>query len=165
MNPGEKFLRRSLLLGPIAVALLLAGVAGCGSGQGRVSGQVLYNKKPLPGGLLTFVPTDTTKRPVAAAIDENGHYNATVPLGEVRIAVDNRELQAAERPIGALPPPGGIKLPAAEKQGGAAKESPSAQKRPPGTYVPIPSKYYDVRTSELSYTVHSGSRPHDVELK
>jgi hypothetical protein len=165
MNPGKWILRRSPLRGPFAVALLLACAAGCGSDQGRVSGQVRYNNKPLPGGLLTFVPTDTTKRPVAAAIDENGRYSASVPLGEVRIAVDNRELQAVERPIGALPPPGGIKLPAAEKQGGEAKASPSAKKRPPGTYVPIPTKYYDVRTSDQSYTVQSGPQPHDVELK
>jgi hypothetical protein len=152
-----------LLCGPAAGALLLACVAGCGASQGRVSGLVLYKGKPLPGGQLTFISADASKRPVSADIDENGRYEAYLPLGDVAIAVENLNLKPPDR----LPPgfsPLGIKLPPAEKQTGEAKPNPAAPQLPPGTYVPIPEKYYDARTSGLTYMVIPGTQTHNIDL-
>jgi hypothetical protein len=148
----------------LILTLLIASAAGCGASQGHVSGQVKYKDKPVPGGLVTFVPSDTTKRPVVTEIDENGHYKLYVPVGDAKIAVENLTLKQVELPAGGIPPPAGIKIPAAEKPAGEAKPSPSALKKPPGSYVPIPEKYYDSRNSGLSYVVVSGSQTHDIEL-
>jgi hypothetical protein len=151
------------LIGPSAGTLLLACIAGCGANQGHVSGQVFYKGKPLPGGQLTFISTDPTKRPVSTDLDENGRYQANLPLGEVAIAVENQVLKPPERPPGSISPLG-VKLPPAEKEAGEAKPNPSALKKPPGTYVPIPEKYFDAKTSGLTYTVTSGTQTHNIEL-
>ena len=60
-----------------------AGVlAGCGPGKGRVSGQVLFNGKPLPGGWVTFQPAVRGHNPVSAEIDRDGNYSAVLPAVE-----------------------------------------------------------------------------------
>jgi hypothetical protein len=145
--------------------LVLAGLAaGCGAGQGTVSGKVLFNGKPLPGGWLTFRPADPSKNNVTAQIDENGHYEAVLPAGEVKIAVDNREWEPAAPMKTVLPP--GVKLPAAPKTTADAPAVTSAASKPPGSYVPIPAKFYDADSSGLTFTVTSGkSQTHDIELK
>lgn len=145
----------------LGLLLLLPVVAGCGSGQGTVSGRVLYNGKPLPGGWITFRPVDSRQNSVPALIDPNGNYEAKLPAGDVLISVDNRELE----PVPAAPAPGlppGVRLPPAEAPKGEAKD---AATRPAGTYVPILEKYYNVETSGLRYTVKKGPQPYDIELK
>ena len=149
--------------------LLLVFAAGCG-GRGTVSGQVLYKGKPVPGGWVTFRPVDGSANTVNARIDQNGHYEATLPTGEVKIAVDNRDLQPVPAEDGsgpALPPM--FKLPAGLKPGPktppAAVPSESASEKLPGDYVPIPEEYYTVESSHLTYTVKRGPQTHDIELK
>src|SRR6516225_9304426 len=78
------------------IVLILALAAGCG-GRGTVSGQVLYKGKPVPGGWVTFRPVDASANTVNARIDQNGHYEATLPTGEVKIAVDNSRPETAPR--------------------------------------------------------------------
>src|SRR5690349_12038708 len=87
------------------LVVLAVAAAGCGAGKGTVTGTVLLNGKPLPGGLVTFRPADSHKNPVTVRVAEDGRFEAVVPAGEVRIAVDNREFE---------PPPKAekIKLPA-----------------------------------------------------
>jgi hypothetical protein len=145
--------------------LVLAGLAaGCSAGQGTVSGKVLFNGKPLPGGWLTFRPTDPSRNNVTAQIDENGHYEAVLPAGDVKIAVDNREWEPVAARKTVLPP--GVTLPPAPKATADAPAATSAPSRPPGSYVPIPAKFYDADSSGLKLTVASGkSQTHDIELK
>jgi hypothetical protein len=157
--------RRALGCG---VLIALGFVAGCGEGQGLVSGKVLYKGKALPGGFVMFRPARAGQNTVTAAIDENGLYQASLPVGESQIAVENRELQTA---AGSADPSAGIRLPAGVKEkvykGGSKRAAtpPDGSERIAGTYVPIPSRYYDVRSSGLSYTVRSGPQPFDIELK
>jgi hypothetical protein len=143
--------------------MLVPFIAGCPASRGTLSGQVVYNGKPVPGGLLTFVPSEPGVSPVPARIDENGNYEVQLPAGEMQISVDNRELKSSGKPP-ALGPPPGAKIPAAAK-GDPAATSPSAFQRPPGTYVQLPEKYYRSDTSELKVTVKGGSQKHNVELK
>src|SRR4051812_15792825 len=80
----------------LGLVLVLALAAGCRRGegvQGTVSGQVVFAGKPLPGGWLTFRPADPKKKAVTVKIDEKGNYEATLPAGEVQVAIDNRDLQ------------------------------------------------------------------------
>jgi hypothetical protein len=160
---------RCAVLLALLLFVALALMAGCGPGQGKVSGRVLLDGKPLPGGLLTFQPTAGRQRAVSAVIDENGHYEATLPVGEVRIAVDNTALKPlpTERAnLNALP---ALKLPP-DVQGkikAAAKATVPAvpqEGKLPGKYVPIPERYSKVETSGLTYEVREGSQEHDIPL-
>jgi hypothetical protein len=140
--------------------------AGCGGSQGTVSGQVLFHGKPLPGGRVIFRPDDSSKNTVTAQLDENGRYEATLPAGAVKIAVDNRELRrlpSAPRP--ALPP--GVTLPPPSKSGAGSPAPPPENTPPklPGNYIPIPPRYCDVDASGLTYTVKPGTQSYDIELK
>jgi hypothetical protein len=149
-------------LGPL---LFFPALAGCGQQTGHISGKVLYQGQPLAGGRLTFRPADPKLNTLSVPIDADGRYEATLPVGEVTIAVDNRELQPPTRdPSPGLPP--GIKLP---DQAGGAKAAPAApssgQAKPSGKYVPIPEKFYQAETSGLTYTVKKGEDTLDIELK
>src|SRR5262245_36617726 len=75
-----------------ALFLLPMTLTGCGQPKGKVSGQVLFQGKPLPGGIVKFRPVNSALNPVTAQIDENGKYEAAVPAGECKISVDNRGL-------------------------------------------------------------------------
>jgi hypothetical protein len=150
----------------LALLLALPFMAGCGVRQGKVSGQVLFNGKPLPGGRLTFRPTDPKQNSVSAVIDPDGRYEATLPGGEVTICVDNRELDPPPRGSGQHPMPPGVKLPEPDRKADApAAHGGPAAPRMPGTYVPIPEKFYDADTSGLRYTVQKEEDKYDIELK
>jgi hypothetical protein len=127
--------------------------AGCNKKQAEadtaeVSGQVFYKGQPLPGGDVIFSAKGGLTVP--APIDENGNYKIKAPVGDVRLAVDNRRLQEVR---GAREGPR-LKRPGAEK--------PTDTK---GTYVEIPPKYYSVEESGLTYTVKNESQTHDIKLE
>jgi hypothetical protein len=144
------------------VALPLACVAGCGDSVGTVSGRVTYQSKPVPGGLITFRPTEPGRNPASARLDEQGRFEVTVPAGDVVVTVDNQELKETAKGLSIAPPPG-AKIPQGEKKESAP--SPSAAERPPGRYMPIPDKYNRSDTSDLKMTVKSGSQTKDFDLK
>jgi hypothetical protein len=159
---GRGFVRR------LAPLLLLGALAGCGPGEGTVSGQVKFKGKPLPGGRISFIPTDPRHPPATATLDENGRYQLTVAAGEVKISLDNRELAPLvnKGPTG-LPQglPGNIKLPR-DVKAQAPPDQPQPQfEKLPGKYVEIPGKYYQIETSGLSYKVAPGAQTHDIELR
>jgi hypothetical protein len=148
----------------LGLLLFLPALSGCGRQTGHLSGKVIFNGKPLPGGWLTFRPADAKANAVPALIGEDGSYEATVPVGEVTISVDNRELQPPDRSGGVRPGlPPGIKLPDGAAK--AAAEAPTAGgTKLAGHYVAIPDKYYRAETSGLTHTVKTGSETHDIEL-
>jgi hypothetical protein len=158
---------RSLLFG----VLLLSLAAGCAARNTKVSGQVRYKGQPLPGGTVTFQPADTKFNTVTVLLDEQGNYEATLPVGEVRVAVDNRDLEP--RPA----PPPQVKLPPTVQEAikkAKSKETPpaSAEDKNPtasvqhrGKYVQIPERYYTVEKSGLTFTVGLGNPKLDIELK
>ena len=159
--------RRRRRAGRAGVLFVLALTAGCGRGEGTVSGQVLFNGQPLPGGWVIFRPAASGTNTVTAQIDPNGRYEATLPAGEVKIAVDNRELQkaAVDQKVANPEVPLKVKLPPAPKQWGRPAGSNTAPQLLTGTYVAIPRQFYDVDASHLTYTVRPGPQPHDIELK
>jgi hypothetical protein len=166
MNQHCRGRARPAVVGCFALGVLVAFTAGCGPGRGKVSGRALYKNRALPGGFVTFRPADPRENPITVPISPEGQYEATLPTGQVRISVDNRELE----PVKSMPPPTlppEIKLPprppAPEAKPGPEKGT--ASQKPPGTYVPIPDKYYSTDTSGLSYTVKSGSQSHDIVLE
>jgi hypothetical protein len=115
----------------------------------EVSGKVLFQDKPLPGGRVTFVATNGGFASTGK-IDENGNYRLNAPVGPVQISVDNRILQ-----------------PEAQKQAkrlGKSKSKTGAKDPVKGVFVPIPPKYYDPGTSQLTYEVKPGPQTHDIVL-
>jgi hypothetical protein len=158
---------RPVFLACFALLLLVPLLAGCGgAARARVSGRVLFQDKPLPGGWVTFRPADPRENAITAAISPEGNYEATLPVGEVQISVDNRHLQP--RPAGqALTPPEGLKLPEGMPRPSAPAAPPKETERdkPAGNYVAIPEKYYTTDSSGLKYTVTKGDQKHDIPLK
>jgi hypothetical protein len=149
---------------------LLAWIGGCGqsprsSDHAEVSGKVLINGKPLPGGQISFV---AAKGGFAASgnIDENGLYKINAPVGEVTITVNNTSLQSQQGQSGQPSRKGGVK----GGGGGAPKELPHTKQAaaeehaPKGHWVSLPSRYSNADTSDLKYTVTAGSQTHDVQL-
>lgn len=109
---------------------------------GTVSGKVVYQGQPLPGGTITFVPAKG--KPVTVAIDADGNYKATaVPVGAARIAVETASLKPGRKP------PKDKKIPG--DQG--------------GKYLRIPEKYGNPKTSGLTLEIQSGKQTHDIHLQ
>jgi hypothetical protein len=162
---GVRWLNRVLCL------LVFAALAGCGASRAKVSGRVLFNGAPLPGGLVTFRPEDPAQNSVSARIDEQGNYQALVSCGNVQVSVDNRELEPQAREPGGLPPGLLPQLsPDAQKALGAKQAEPpsgaasSSSPKSSSRYVPIPPRYYDIETSNLKFRVDKGEQQHDLEL-
>ena len=154
------------------VAMILALVLAAGGcartmPKGIVSGRVLLDGKPLPGGEVTFRAVAPNSTPVIVKLDENGAFPAVeLPSGEVNVVVDNRKL-APPPPRGPKPIPKGLNAAARAKF-----TTPANQQHSPsvaavnGKYVPIPARYINGEaTDELKFTVRPGEQKHDIELK
>ena len=142
---------------------LLAWMAGCDrapreSDHAEVSGQVTIDKKPVPGGQISFVAAKGGFA-AAATIDENGNYKINAPVGEVTITVNNTALQAQQPRVG--------------KKGGAGGGPPPKELPHPkqadaqpikGHWISLPSRYANADSSELKYTVTQGPQTHNVEM-
>ncbi len=154
-------------LGLLLVPLL---AAGCGAGEGKVVGRVLFDGAPLPGGRVTFRPADPGQNTLSAELDRQGNYEIVLPAGEVRVCVDNRELEPPPPPIASqvpatLPPEiRGKLLGAAKPDAAPPKPAEDAPVKPSGRYVKIPERYYTVETSGLKFTVRRGDQKHDITL-
>jgi hypothetical protein len=144
--------------------LSLFAFVGCGGSgaQGKLTGKVLYNGKPVTGGSVIFRPASASENTVTAPILPDGNYTATVPAGVVKIAVDNRALQPPEATAKKEPPP---KLPKITNPGTDTPDPRVNPQKPAGTYIKLPDKYHDVATSGLSYTVKSGAQNYDINLE
>jgi hypothetical protein len=142
-------LTRRAFCGFVATGTVLTLLSGCGGPYtGTVSGKVLYNGTPLPGGQVTFLHPDG--RSGQAQIQEDGSYTVPVaPGGEVKCTVETL------KPIPGLPARTAAKIGA----------KPSEPVFPAGKYVPIPKKYARPETTDLGYTIHRGSQEINIELK
>src|SRR5436305_6259282 len=96
MNPNRVFKSRvGFLLGLWAAAW----TAGCGTKTAKLSGKVLFQGRPVPGGLVTFYPTDGRGIPASAVIGEDGAYLVNnVPVGTVKVTVSNLSLKKGDHP-------------------------------------------------------------------
>ena len=156
---------RRLFPGWLALLVVLPLITGCGPSHGTLSGRVMYRGQPLPGGWLTFRPADPKQNSVTALIDANGNYEATLPVGDVTIGVDNQEW-APRTSLGSIPPPGGAKLPPeAQRKAGAPAAPKDGGEKHAGSYVEIPQKYANADTSGLHYTVKKGPDTHEIDLE
>ncbi|MGA2032096.1 MAG: hypothetical protein ABSG68_07575 [Thermoguttaceae bacterium] len=146
-----KITRKASAAGWLLLALLPAGVCGCGRAA-AVSGKVSYQGRPVTYGSVIMVGADKKAR--SGVIQSDGSYSVEgVAAGPVSIAVLSRD-------------------PA--KGRAARRESKEAQPAsqgaaPPVTagngWFPLPRKFENPETSGLGCTVAAGHFDHDVELK
>jgi hypothetical protein len=130
------------------VALLLgASLAGCGPGQGEVSGVVRVNGRPLPFGTIQFLGPDGVPR--AGKIRPDGTFSVGVPPGEAKVIVscvdEARLSRSAATPAG---------------RGRRAAPPPS----PSGGFSLIPGRYADWDASGLKVVVRPGKTVQDFAL-
>jgi hypothetical protein len=157
-------------VGRLGLLLVLLVVAGCGSGRGKVSGRVLFQGEPLPGGSVYFRPADPRHNAVGAQLDEEGRYQVVLPVGEVRVSIDNGHLyprpNLGRRPAADLPLTAELRktLRSAKPAQGQPAYAPAAPSNPPGRYVRIPDKYRYLDYSGLQFTVGGGDQEQDFEL-
>jgi hypothetical protein len=73
---------------PFAIGLILAlaCIAGCGSKDGNITGEVTLNGEPVKEGVIRFVPVGGNT-PSADARIVDGKFSANVPAGEKRIEI------------------------------------------------------------------------------
>lgn len=159
-------------IGQVAFLLAVLLVAGCGGGKSKVSGRVLFKGAPLPGGQVTFRPVDPKHNVVLAELDAQGNYEAVLPVGPVKVSVDNRGLEPQGASADGLP----VDLPFSPEAKKVFKGKPEsaapvpsapdtdARAKPGARYIPIPKRYYDVDKSGLDFKVESGDMKHDIEL-
>lgn len=126
----------------LTLSLLALVSSGCGGKTGSVSGKVLYEGKPLPGGYVNFMSEGATSVVKTSEIKADGSYSVSgLPVGPAKITVQG----LSQRRLADLPGQGGGK---------------TEQKE-----VFVPPQYGNSETSGLQYDVKSGSQPHDIELK
>jgi hypothetical protein len=133
----------------LLVAVLIAGVGGCGK-TARVTGKVSYQGRDVVYGSVVFLGADNKAH--SGVIGPDGTYTVEgVPPGEAKISVLSRDpskgRSAARRQKPAQP-----------------SEKPSASPEAVKGWFPLPSNYESPDNSGLSYTVSSGHVRHDVEL-
>jgi hypothetical protein len=135
-------------------------LVGCGRvekkiQQAEVSGKVYYQGKPLPGGIVKFV-NSSGYIGISVIDPADGSYKLEAPVGEVKIAVDNRMLNTGgrQRPPVDL---SAVKRERSNRPGGGGQVI-------TGTFVPLPSHYSDPESSGLKYTVKKGAQTYDIEL-
>ena len=102
---------------------------------------------------------------VSAELDEQGHYSAVLPVGDVTVSVDNREWEP-QPALGVGPLPPGLPPDVRKKAvGGGGEKKPDGKVKASPKYLKIPERYYDIETSDLKFTVPRGDLKKDLELK
>ena len=128
-------------------AVLLCAAAGCGPGQGEISGVVRYNGEPLPSGTIQFLGPDGI--PPAAKIRPDGTYSVQAPAGDAKVVVSCVDEARLNSFLGGL----------AAGHGRAAPPTPAA-----GDFSRIPQRYADWNASGLTARVRSGKITQDFDL-
>jgi hypothetical protein len=106
VNGCQRPLRMCLAL-CIAGALAAASFSGCRGNRGPervvVSGTITHNGKPIPDGMIRFIPGTTSSMPTSGAIVKKGQYRAD-GLGGVAVGTYKIEIEAYQEDPHSLVP-------------------------------------------------------------
>jgi hypothetical protein len=90
---------RSHLFFPAVAVVAALGSAGCrDAAHGELHGRVTLNGKPVPGGVIKFVPVDKST-PTASCFIENGEYTARVPVTTHRVFISSPQTVGTAKPV------------------------------------------------------------------
>lgn len=126
----------------VAIAGAVAGlsVLGCGMPLTEVSGTVTLDGEHLTAGKVTFFPAKYPGQNVGGHIQPDGRFAIpSVPGGPARVVI---------QPLPPNPRAGGRRV---------ARNAPDL--------APVPVRYTDPETSELTVTIAGGSQRVDLELR
>lgn len=148
----------------LAIVSLVCFLVGCERPRGIVEGEVLFDSKPLPGGMLSFVSIDAKNKLTvegSAELGQDGTFKIDLPVGDVMVGVDNREFEP-------MPATGPAKLPGdniPEDVRKSLMQSTKAASKVSDRWVKLPEQYYLPETSEIKIKVKKGSQKIQIELK
>ncbi|MFZ4081499.1 MAG: hypothetical protein ACOYKN_09740 [Pirellula sp.] len=148
----------------LALVASLCLIVGCQPPRGTVEGEVLYDGKPLPGGMLSFVaigPKEKLTVEGSSELGRDGKFKIDLPVGEVMVGVDNREFEP-------MPATGPAKLPGENLPEDVRKSlsaSTKAASRVSDRWVQLPERYYLPETSKIKIKVSKGEQRIQIELK
>lgn len=149
------------------VGSLLGLTQGCGPGQGEVHGLVKYQGKVVSLGSVVMVGGN--RIPVVGRIESDGTYSVKgVPAGMVHIAVVSPNPAGVANSV--LRSPLRWKGPANLKtkigrQTAQNDETETIAKAARAKWFPLPKKYEDPDTSEITAEIHRGANTFDIELR
>lgn len=128
-----------------------------------MKGKVTFKGKLLPAGTIAIVGKEN--RIGHGYINKDGTYEVkNAPVGEVTITVQTPSpgrggMNPPQAPPG-VKNPGIPSMPKEFVPGGADEKT-----ELPKDYEPAPAKYGKVETSDLKYTLKSGTQTIDIDLK
>jgi len=129
---------------------------------GVITGKVIYQGEPVPGGAIHFFVGDGP--PLAFAIRGDGTFVAEVPVGPARIAVETESAKykgSREEMMKKWREIAGPEYVHMKKEKLAFPTSSA----PKIVYKEIPERFSDVDKSGLTYDVVPGEQQRDFELK
>ncbi|QEH38419.1 hypothetical protein OJF2_70200 [Aquisphaera giovannonii] len=134
--PAPAILLRPRGIGVLTLAVMLAGCRASDRGEAvathPVHGSVvLADGRPVPGGLVTFVPQGTTGRQAVGALQQDGTFRLTTEAPDDGIAEGRYRVRIEPFATGE----------------GVTKLDPKAR---------IPSRYMDEDTSGIEVTIKAG---------
>jgi hypothetical protein len=144
---------------PLLLCLLLVGCSGGKGARAKVTGKVKFFDKYLTSGTVAFTTADG--RTGSANIDSEGHYEMyDAPVGEVTVTVTTPQAKGGGPAGGPPKPPPGVPPMRPPGEGGSTPPPPID----PSKIVQVPTKYNDVKTSGLKYTVEKGTQEYNITL-
>ena len=148
----------------ILVMIFLGVSLGCTPPTGKVSGEVTYQGKPVPGGAVQFLvlrKRDQQQPAGSVELDRDGKFQMELPVGEIWVGIDNREFEPTPELMAAVPPGGD--LPSEVQK--TLSEAPKAPARVSERWVQLPEKCYLPETSGLSFKVVKGEQSVQIDIK
>lgn len=148
------------LLFLLALGVLILGCHKNPNAPAQLSGSVSYKGQPLKGGTLTFY--GKAGGSYNAGINEQGNFSLTdLPEGEMTVAIETESANPDKK----TPSYGGKKFEGKMK----AYQPPGAPPKPDAasereSYVKIPAKYADAKTSGLTVTLVAGKNTKTFDL-
>jgi len=148
-----KFCRVSLGLAVLGIGLLA--VSGCAKsrGTGTISGKITYKGQAVNSPIVHLHPSSGPASPYQVPVTPEGTFKiADMPLGDFKVTVKPTP-----------PEPGMEKMPGFKPEN-AKGLSEEAIKGTKGT-IPIPAKYAEVSTTDLTAKIDKNTKELNFELK
>jgi len=147
----------------IAIFTILALFVGCQRPKGTIEGEVVFDGKPVPGGMLSFVSIGPKNKLTVEGFCElgrDGKFKIELPVAEVMVGVDNREFEPMPATRPAMLP--GDNLPPDVRK--SLSEGTKAASRVSDRWVQLPERYYLPETSKIKIKVAKGPQNLQIEL-
>lgn len=168
----------------LACLFILAGGAvllvGCSRPTGSITGKVSFKGQPLKAGNISFVSTEGQPT-VSSVVGEDGTYNiSSIAVGNYKVCIENQSYASGGAAKDSYASYGNKMNKNKGKEAEAKPLDPSIT--PPEGYHPsnpkdtpasrnkkdfpvVPDSYGKAESTDLTYTVVSGSQNHDFDLK